>query len=184
MLNKNVANQTSEVTELDLVFINDKEVMTDSLTVAIFFGKSHFHVMRDIRRILKDTKDIINAPTFGLVDFIDKKGEKRNKYIFNKDATVLLIMGYTGKEAMKFKLDYINAFNAMYDRLKLQKTIDEELAEAVKLDEISFMSASEAAKVLKKRQVDKPIYKDNIQRILNKKQRMFDFMHDNKQIAH
>lgn len=184
MLNENVASKTNEVTELDLVFISDKEVMTDSLTVARVFKKSHFHVMRDIRRIIKDTKEISNAPTFGLVDFIDKKGEKRNKYIFGKDATILLIMGYTGKEAMEFKIDYINAFNAMYDRLKLQKSIDEELAEAINLDEISFMGASEAAKVLKKRQVDKPIYKDNIQRILNKKQKMFTFMYEDERKIH
>lgn len=85
---------------------------------------------------------------------------------------------------MEVKIDYINAFNAMYDHLKLQKSIDEELAEAIKLDEISFMSASEAAKVLKKRQVDKPIHKDNIQRILDKKQKMFTFMHEDKQQIH
>nr|WP_286481666.1 Rha family transcriptional regulator [Ignatzschineria indica] len=115
---------------------------------------------------------------------MDSYGREMPKYTMDKDSFLMLAMGYHGAKATEIRYRYIQAFNAMCDRLKLQKTIDEELAEAIKLDEISFMSASEAAKVMKKRQVDKPIHKDNIQRILNKKQKMFTFMHEDRQKIH
>lgn len=184
MLNENVANQTSEVAELDLVFIGDKVVFTDSLLVAKRFKKRHDNVLRSIHTLLRDNSNLRGLPKFEESSYISAQGKAQPKYLLTKDAMILLVMGYTGKKAMEFKIDYINAFNAMYDRLRLQKTIDEELAEAIKLDEISFMSASEAAKVMKKRQVDKPIHKDNIQRILDKKQRMFTFMYEDKQQIH
>ena len=34
-------------------------------------------------------------------------------YLMNKDGFTLLAMGFTGEKALKFKLDYINQFNAM-----------------------------------------------------------------------
>lgn len=34
-------------------------------------------------------------------------------FIMNRDGFTLLAMGFTGKKAMRFKLDYIAAFNAM-----------------------------------------------------------------------
>lgn len=34
-------------------------------------------------------------------------------YYMNRDGFTLLVMGYTGEKAMKFKLDYIKQFNAM-----------------------------------------------------------------------
>lgn len=184
MLNENVANKTNEVTGLDLVFISDKEVMTDSLLIAKRFEKRHDYVLRSISRLLKSNPELRGRHTFEEATYLDSQGKARPKYLLTKDATTLLVMGYTGKKAMEFKIDYINAFNLMYERLKLQKSLDEELAEAVKLDGISFMSASEAAKVMKKRQIDKPVHKHNIQQILNKQQRMFDFMLDDKQIEH
>lgn len=184
MLNQNISNQTNEVQELSLVFINDKEVMTDSLIVAEAFGKRHDHVIRDIEKIVASTSDISTAPKFGVSEYKDSTGRSLPKYNLCRDSLMLLVMGYGGKKAMQIKINYINAFNAMYDRLKLQKSIDEELAEAIKLDEISFMSASEAAKVMKRRQVDKPAHKDNIQRILNKKQKVFFFMNEDKKIIH
>lgn len=39
-------------------------------------------------------------------------------YVMNKDGFTLLVMGYTGETAMKFKEDYIEAFNKMEETIK------------------------------------------------------------------
>lgn len=41
-------------------------------------------------------------------------------YIINRDGFTLLAMGFTGKKALQFKIDYINAFNQMEEYIKNQ----------------------------------------------------------------
>lgn len=41
--------------------------------------------------------------------------------VMNRDGFTLLVMGFTGKRAMNFKLEYISAFNAMEKVLKEQQ---------------------------------------------------------------
>ena len=39
-------------------------------------------------------------------------------YVMNRDGFTLLAMGFTGKKALQFKLDYIKAFNKMEKAVK------------------------------------------------------------------
>lgn len=39
-------------------------------------------------------------------------------FVMNRDGFTLLAMGFTGDKALKFKLDYIAAFNKMEKELK------------------------------------------------------------------
>lgn len=48
----------------------------------------------------------------------DSYGRDRQVYYMNRDGFTLLAMGFTGKEALKFKLKYIEAFNAMEAEIK------------------------------------------------------------------
>lgn len=52
-------------------------------------------------------------------------------YFMNRDGFTLLVMGYTGEKAMKFKLAYINQFNQMEKLLK-GKLIEREKGIAVR----------------------------------------------------
>jgi phage regulator Rha-like protein len=45
-------------------------------------------------------------------------GRLQEMYIMNRDGFTLLVVGFTGPKALQFKLDYINAFNAMERQLK------------------------------------------------------------------
>ena len=58
-----------------LVEIKGQQIVTDSLTVAEKFEKRHDHVMRDIEKLIDC--DCFNAPKFGAVTYVDKKGESR-----------------------------------------------------------------------------------------------------------
>ena len=100
-------------------FVQNKgyKTITTSETVAKVFGKYHYHVIRDIREILESGDDEFNRTNFGLVEYIDKKGEKRPMFEMTKDGFMLLVMGYKTKKAMAIKIAYIKAFNFMQDQL-------------------------------------------------------------------
>lgn len=100
----------------NLVEVNNEQVVTTSIMVAETFGKQHKHVLRDIRTLEKD------VPNFGLMflegETPDSYGRMRKTYFMNKDGFTLLAMGFTGKEALEFKVKYINAFNKMEEHIK------------------------------------------------------------------
>ncbi|MCM3783706.1 Rha family transcriptional regulator [Neobacillus mesonae] len=97
-----------------LVFIQDGKTVTDSLTVADVFGKDHDKVMRDIRE-LECSKEFSLA-NFGESTYRNERGRVYPKYIITQDGFSFLVMGYTGKEAARFKEMYISEFNRMRER--------------------------------------------------------------------
>jgi Rha family phage regulatory protein len=105
--------------EMEIIQINGKPVVT-SQDVAKTFGKKHFHVLRNIEKILK-TSDKFGQSNFGFAEYSDGQGKSRKQYHLTKDGFVLLAMGFTGDEAMKLKVSYITQFNAM------EKFIQEQL---------------------------------------------------------
>lgn len=95
---------------------NEERLITTSLKIAEKFGKEHAHVLRDIRDM--ECSDTFRESNFGLSSYKSSQGKILPMYEVTRDGFTLLAMGYTGKEAMKFKEDYINAFNAMENELK------------------------------------------------------------------
>lgn len=101
------------------VLKKDESVVIDSLTVAELFGKRHFNVLNDIKKLIDsiDGLENSNGLKFYAVKYTDRKGEKRPMYYLNESAFTLLVMGYTTKNAMQFKLNYIKHFNDMKNQL-------------------------------------------------------------------
>ena len=94
------------------------EAFTTSLNVAEVFDKQHKHILAKIGEFPQDT---FNGSNFRLVEYKDKKGESRPYYKISKDGFVLLAMSFTGERFYKFKVAYINAFNAMAEEIKRLK---------------------------------------------------------------
>ena len=94
---------------------------TSSLLVAQTFGKEHKHVLRDIAKIREQLPEDFSQSNFGPANYLDAQGKSRLMYLLTRDAFTLLVMGYTGKEAMQFKVKYIEAFNAMEEELRKQE---------------------------------------------------------------
>ncbi|HHP1050410.1 Rha family transcriptional regulator [Bacillus thuringiensis] len=117
-----------EMTNNNLVFVNNNnEVVTDSLKVAEVFGKKHFHVKRDIENLINQIGDTSN---FGYIEYNDDLNRKQTKVTMTKDGFTLLVMGFTGKKALEFKLKYISEFNRMEEHITSQqqpKTAIEEI---------------------------------------------------------
>ncbi|EAH8206961.1 hypothetical protein ETH03_07295, partial [Campylobacter coli] len=55
---------------------------------------------------------------FILSTYKDKKGELRPCYNLTRDGFSLLVMGFTGEKAYKWKIEFIKAFNEMEKRLR------------------------------------------------------------------
>lgn len=109
-----------------------KEVtVVTSLDVAETFGKEHRHVLEDVRRICDSLSTAEISALFYESDYVATNGKKNPMYLMNRDGFTLLVMGYTGEKAMKFKLAYINQFNQMEELLK-GKLIEREKGIAVR----------------------------------------------------
>ena len=110
---------TAEVTPPALLMADGQPTAT-SLQVAEHFGKRHGDVIRAIRNL--GCSDGYRERNFALT--INRvpgpKGALRDEpmYHITRDGFALLAMGFTGKEAMRWKEAYIAAFNAMEARLK------------------------------------------------------------------
>jgi Rha family phage regulatory protein len=106
---------------MKLVFIDNKRIVTDSLIVAETFGKEHKHILRDIREL--ECSHEFAQSNFGLSDYTDSTGRTLPKYLISQDGFSFLVMGYTGKEAARFKEMYINEFNRMREELTKPQSI-------------------------------------------------------------
>jgi len=101
-----------------------------SLQVADHFRKEHKHVLRDIEATIAQVLESSNKPKSGLngndlfqkADYEITTGigakVKKPMYLLTRDGFTLLVMGYTGTRAMRFKLAYMDAFNQMEQALK------------------------------------------------------------------
>lgn len=94
--------------------------VTNSILVAKTFDKRHDNVLRDIRSIISSSSKLRSIENMFIdSDYIDSKGNAQPMYIMNRDGFSLLAMGFTGKQALQFKLEFIAAFNEMEARLTL-----------------------------------------------------------------
>ena len=111
----------------------------DSLFVADYFEKSHNHVVRDIEKILSPQSGLsaeFNESNFGRITYTDSRGRKQKAYAMTRDGFTMLVMGYTGQKAMRFKELYIKRFNEMEKFIKTLVSARQEfplLTENIKL---------------------------------------------------
>lgn len=96
---------------------NGKPV-TSSRAVAWKFGKRHKDVLRAIENL--ECSDEFTERNFALSEYKDSTGRSLKKYIITRDGFSFLVMGFTGKEAARFKEDFIKAFNQMEEKIRGQ----------------------------------------------------------------
>ena len=94
----------------------DNQALTNSLLVTEKFGKEHKRVMQDIREM--GCSALFREHNFVLSSYLSRQNKETPMYVMTKDGFTLLVMSYTGEKAMKFKEDYIAAFNAMEKAIK------------------------------------------------------------------
>lgn len=99
----------------EIVYLKNDQALTDSLIVAEMFGKEHSKVMRAIENLEEGLPKNGDTPKLFFKTWYKhpQNGEHYAKYLMNRDGYSLLVMGFTGKKALEWKLKYIEAFNAM-----------------------------------------------------------------------
>lgn len=110
-------------------FGKEERVAVTSLDVAETFGKAHKDVLRSIREL--GCSEEFNERNFAPVEYTDAKGEQRPAYVMTRDGFTMLVMGYTGETAMRFKEAYIRQFNEM-EKLLRGKMLEREKGIAVR----------------------------------------------------
>nr|HEJ2743234.1 Rha family transcriptional regulator [Pseudomonas aeruginosa] len=99
------------VTTPVLVELTDGQPTTTSLDVAAHFRKQHKTVLRAIANL--ECSPEFNQHNFAPIEYTDAAGRKYTQYRMTRDGFTFLCMGFTGKEAAKWKEAYINAFNQL-----------------------------------------------------------------------
>lgn len=106
---------------VEIMKINKEDVtVVTSLDIAETFEKRHADVLRDIEHL--HCSEEFTKRNFALTSYKDASGKSNKEYWITRDGFTILVMGYTGEKAMKFKEDYIKQFNAMekalFERIK------------------------------------------------------------------
>lgn len=91
------------------------EPVASSRQIAENFGKEHKDVLRAIENI--KAQNCALTSMFFEATYTAGTGKAYPMYLMNRDGFSLLVMGFTGKAALEWKLKYISAFNAMEKQL-------------------------------------------------------------------
>lgn len=112
----------------ELVHLENDEAVCSSLEVAEKFGKRHDLVLRDIDKLISDSSkwwsenktdsSKLRSEMFKETTYKNSRGKIYRCFEMNRDGFSLLCMGFTGKEALDWKLKYINAFNQMENYIR------------------------------------------------------------------
>jgi Rha family phage regulatory protein len=97
-----------------ILFTQNGEPVASSRQIAESFGKEHKTVLRSIEELAAQNcaaKSMFYETTF------ENRGKQYPMYLMNRDGFSLLVMGFTGKAALEWKLKYIQAFNEMEKKL-------------------------------------------------------------------
>lgn len=105
--------------------IIEGHVTTTSNQVAAHFGKRHTNVLRAIANLLAELPPEHQRnfePMLSSVEIGGGAVRKDPAYRITRDGFTLLAMGFTGKEAMQWKVAYLTAFNKMEQELLAKRT--------------------------------------------------------------
>jgi len=133
--------------------------VADSRVVAEIFGKRHDNFIQRIENILKNIKDtdlnFKDSILFVKKQYKDNSGKTNKYYEMSRDGFSLVVMGLTGNEALKWKLEYIKAFNILEEKLlqtlEENKALAKELSEWYPKEEFGTINKDGIAKVKKVR---------------------------------
>lgn len=97
--------------------LNKREInVVTSLDAAETFEKEHRRILQDIREL--GCSEEFRQHNFVQSEYLNQQNHRQPMYYITRDGFTLLVMGYTGEKAMKFKEAYIRQFNAMEENLQ------------------------------------------------------------------
>lgn len=119
MAGTTVSQNTSTVKEINPIrveFLKGNTPAVRSDILAEHFNRSHKNVLRDIAKLRAKCPESFFGLNFEPKEIDVKTGfgiRKDRAYLLTRDAFSLLVMGFTGSAAVRWKLKYIEAFNSL-----------------------------------------------------------------------
>jgi len=109
-----------------LVSREGERIYTTSRSVAFHFGKRHDHVLRTIKKLLASMSEVGGGlPNFGesstreadfgrrnfaVSSYLNEQNKPQPEYQLTHDGFLFLTMRFTGEEAMKWQITFVEAF--------------------------------------------------------------------------
>jgi len=121
----------------EIQFCSDANIepMVSSREVAAKFGKRHDNVLRALtEQVIPALSEQFRGLNFEVATYGDEQGKPRQEYLMTKDGFMILAMGFTGEDAMRWKEAFIDAFNkAIGSVAELRKELARKEAVILKL---------------------------------------------------
>lgn len=93
--------------------VRDGGARVSSLDIARHFGRAHKDVLRSIDRIIAEAGPDFGERNFAPSSYLTEQFKELRCFDVTRDGFSMLVMGFTGAEATRWKVLYIEAFNAM-----------------------------------------------------------------------
>ncbi|MBU5440268.1 Rha family transcriptional regulator [Tissierella sp. MSJ-40] len=106
------------MSDLINIYSQNGNLVVSSREVAKNFGKEHFNVVRDIENLIENEPLKNEELKYFIPETFNHRGNEYKEYLLTRDGFSLLVMGFTGKKALEWKLKYIEAFNKMEETIK------------------------------------------------------------------
>ena len=104
-----------------LVSRQGDRIFTTSLTVATFSKKRHKDVLKAIENKLAMLPEAFSRRNFAPSDYKNERGKTYPMYEITEEGFALTMMGFTGKEAVQWQVEFIEAFVAMRAQLQARE---------------------------------------------------------------
>ncbi|MBP6121097.1 Rha family transcriptional regulator [Providencia sp.] len=128
----------------ELVFLSGASAETDTFKVSLAFKKGHKDILRKTRSVIKSCSPQFAERNFTLCHENNnlQNGKPQPFYRMTRDGWMMLVMGFTGDEAVRLKEAFINAFNWMTDVITNNiRTMEQERNEVI----LEFMKEKDVA---------------------------------------
>ena len=156
------------------LFNQDGRILASSREVAEKFSKQNKHVNETIRKLMAENSTVKSM--FLETTYTSDRGRREIEFLMDRDGFSLLVMGFTGKKALEWKLKYIDAFNNMEETLKSGDYLSEEEKLKLQLFSKDPLEVASAHNRLVELEVDKataPLVAEN-----NHKQKVINALTD------
>jgi len=105
--------------EVFVACTENNTMYTTTKDIAEKFGKQHKNVLQAVRDLVAGNsaaKNMFHEATY------ENRGKQYPMYLVNRNGFTLLVMGFTGQDALEWKMKYMNAFNRMEEMIRTKFT--------------------------------------------------------------
>ncbi|AOH54457.1 hypothetical protein ABE28_008840 [Peribacillus muralis] len=121
-----------------LVFNENGQAVTDSLTIAEVFGKEHKNILRDIRDLeMKSTSDFF-IKNFREDYYISYRNKKYPKFVLTEDGLTFLTLGYNKEKYIEIKENYIKTLKRSISENEIRTNIEKNVEHIKSAEDISI----------------------------------------------